>query len=139
MAMRLWASGSIENDDKTACLQILLSFIVRRAVCGLTTKNYNKFFLTTVSHLDENGWSPTTLAAFLLNQKSETGRFPRDEEFEQRWLNSPSYTILQPTKAQAILEEIEIAKRTRFHETDQLATHLSIEHIMPWQWETHWH
>lgn len=71
---------------------MLLSFIVRRAICGLTNKNYNKFFLSVIAHLKEAGWKPQALADFLLSQKAETSRFPRDDEFEQRWLSSPSYT-----------------------------------------------
>jgi hypothetical protein len=35
LVLRLWAS-SIEAAEKAACLDMLLSFIVRRAVCGLT-------------------------------------------------------------------------------------------------------
>ncbi|URK88565.1 HNH endonuclease family protein [Rhizobium sp. RCAM05350] len=88
--------------------------------------------------LDENGWSFDALAAFLLGQKSETGRFPRDEEFEQKWLSSPSYTVLQPARTRAVLEEIELAKRTKFHDTVGLSTHLSVEHVMPQNWLSSW-
>lgn len=92
----------MEATDKSQCLETLLSFIVRRGVCGLTNKNYNKFFLSLIANLDENGWSVANLVVYLLAQKSETGRFPRDEEFEQKWLNSPAYTVLQPARARAV-------------------------------------
>ena len=137
LVLRLWAS-SIAPEEKAACLDMLLSFIVRRAVCGLTPKNYNKFFLTSIAHLDDKGWSSGTLAAFLLSQKSETGRLPRDEEFERQWLSGPAYTRLQPMRARAVLEEIELAKRTSYHETQKLAPALSVEHVMPRQWEANW-
>jgi hypothetical protein len=117
---------------------MLLAFIVRRAVCGLTTKNYNKLFLSVIAHLDAEGWSERGLGSFLLEQRSETGRFPRDEEFEQRWIAVPAYSALQPIRVRAVLEEIECAKRTRFHETATLASELSVEHILPRQWETTW-
>ena len=137
LALRLWAD-EMEETEKAQCLETLLSFIVRRGVCGLTTKNYNKFFPALIADLDENGWSVANQAAYLLAQKSETGRFPRDEEFEQKWLNSPAYTVLQPARARAVLEEIEVAKRTKFHETAALATSLSVEHVMPRNWSTNW-
>jgi Protein of unknown function DUF262/Protein of unknown function (DUF1524) len=137
LVLRLWASD-MEDDEKAACLDLLLSFIVRRGVCGLTTKNYNKFFLMVIAHLDDKGWNPGTLSAYLLAQKSETGRFPREEEFAQKWLNSPAYTVLQPARARAVLEEIEVAKRTKYHETAALAPSLSVEHVMPRQWSAHW-
>ena len=137
LVLRMWASD-MEDDEKAACLEVLLSFIVRRGICGLTNKNYNKFFLTVVAHLDEKGWSAGNLTTHLLGQKTETGRFPREEEFAQKWLNSPAYTVLQPARARAVLEEIEVAKRTRFHETSALAPSLSVEHVMPRQWNPHW-
>ncbi|UVF19994.1 DUF262 domain-containing HNH endonuclease family protein [Microvirga terrae] len=136
-AMRLWLS-EMDDGEKSDCLEILISFIVRRAVCGLTTKNYNKFFLMVIAHLDETEWSMGRLITYLLAQKSESGRFPRDEEFEQKWINNPAYTALQPLRARAVLEEIEIAKRTKFHETAVLAPSLSVEHIMPRGWYAHW-
>jgi Protein of unknown function (DUF1524)/Protein of unknown function DUF262 len=137
LVMRIWASD-MEDEDKSAALDMLLSFIVRRGVCELTTKNYNKFFLTVVANLDERGWSAANLAAFLLAQKSETGRFPGDDEFERKWLNSRAYVVLQPARARAVLQEIEIAKRTKFHETTGLAPSLTVEHVMPQQWAAHW-
>ena len=137
LVMRLWASAMTE-DEKSLSLQALLSYIVRRGICGLTTKNYNKFFLSVAAHLDNVGWHAAKLIDFLLSQKSETGRFPRDEEFEQKWLASPAYTVLQPARTRAVLEEIELAKRTKFHETTTLASALSVEHVMPRQWKDHW-
>ena len=67
LVMRLWARD-MEDDEKAATLEMLLSLIVRRGVCELTTKNYNKFFLTVIAHLDQKGWSAGNLAAFLLAQ-----------------------------------------------------------------------
>jgi uncharacterized protein with ParB-like and HNH nuclease domain len=137
LVMRLWVSG-MEDEEKSTALDMLLSFIVRRAVCELTTKNYNKFFLTVIAHLDEKGWSTSHLANFLLAQKSETGRFPRDDEFERKWLSSKAYVVLQPARARAVLQEIELVKRTKYHETTTLAPSLTVEHVMPQQWEAHW-
>ena len=87
--MRLWACEAMDESDKTECLGILLLFIVRRAVCWLTTKNYNKLFLSVIQHLEKSEWKKANLAAFLLGQTSETGRFPRDDEFEEKWINAP--------------------------------------------------
>lgn len=137
LALRIWGSEH-SDEEKAECLNMLLALIVRRGVCGLTTKNYNKFFLTVIAHLDAVGWGRSQLASFLISQKSESARFPRDEEFERKWLDSPSYTVLQPARTRAVLEEIEIAKRNRFHDTATLSSGLSVEHIMPREWQKHW-
>lgn len=138
LAMRIWTAGSMTSDEKGQCLRMLISLVVRRAVCGLTTKNYNKFFLMAVSHLDQGEWTPVNLATFLLSQTQESGRMPRDAEFRERWLSAPIYRDLTPGRVRAVLEEIELAKRKAFHETDQLTKHLTVEHVMPTNWQGAW-
>ena len=81
LILRLWIEDELVEDEKIACLPILLSFIVRRAVCGLTTKNYNKFFLSVIRHLENKGFSRDNLATFLTGQTSASARFPTDKEF----------------------------------------------------------
>lgn len=137
LVIRLWASG-MPDEDKSSGLDMLLSFIIRRAVCELTTKNYNKFFLSAIANLDEKGWSAENLADFLLAQQSATGRFPRDDEFERKWAGLRAYSILQPARARAVLQEIEIIKRTKYHETSALAPSLTVEHVMPQLWMPNW-
>lgn len=138
LAMRLWASPKMISQDKAACLDSLISFIVRRAVCGLTTKNYNKFFLMIVARLNEVGWTRGALVDFLLKQEQESGRMPRDEEFREKWRNAPVYKNLPPARIRAILEEVELHKRTTYHEVDQLAESLTVEHLLPTAWRTLW-
>lgn len=137
LVIRLWASD-MPDEDKSSGLDMLLSFIIRRAVCELTTKNYNKFFLSVIADLDEKGWSAGNLADFLLAQQSATGRFPRDDEFERKWVGLKAYSILQPARARAVLQEIEVVKRTKYHETSALVPSLTVEHVMPQQWMANW-
>ena len=137
LVLRLWVSD-LSGAEKDACLKVLLTFIVRRAVCGLTPKHYNKLFLSAVSDLDDKGWSVAGLTSFLLAQTAEAGRFPRDDEFERQWVSGRAYTRLQSARAGAVLREIEAAKRTSFHETIGLAASLSVEHIMPRDWVKNW-
>ena len=116
LAMRLWGQKDIDVETKSACLDLLMTFIVRRAVCKLTNKNYNKFFLSIVAQLDKTEWTRERLAEVLLEQSSETSRFPRDGEFKRSWLAEPIYTSLGPMKTQALLRELEVVRRTRFQE-----------------------
>ena len=139
LVLRLWIEDVLDEDDKKKCLSILLTFIVRRAVCGLTTKNYNKFFLSVLRHLEAKGFSCESLVTFLIGQTSESARFPTDREFERSWTLAPMYGLrLTPLRVRAVLEAIERSKRQKFHETDQLNPNLSVEHILPSDWEEHW-
>ena len=139
LVLRLWAEDGLEEDEKDACLSILLTFIVRRAICGLTTKNYNKFFLSVLRHLEAKEFSASSLATFLTRQRSDSARLPTDQEFEQSWTRDPMYgERLSPLRVRVVLEAIERAKRQRYHETDQLSPNLTVEHILPQDWEEHW-
>lgn len=139
LVLRIWSEDDLEEDERKECLSILLTFIVRRAICGLTTKNYNKFFLSVLRHLESKGFSRANLAKFLCAQNSESARLPTDTEFENSWISSPMYgRRLTPLRVRTVLEAIEREKRQKFHETSQLNTNLSVEHILPAQWKEHW-
>ena len=138
LVLRLW-SEEMEEGHKKECLDILLAFIVRRAVCGLTTKNYNKFFLSVLRHLEAKNFSKENLANFLTAQESESARMPTDKEFEKSWISAPMYSSrLTPLRVRTVLESIERTKRKKFHETKQLSADLSVEHVLPSQWKEHW-
>ncbi len=158
LVLRLWIEEELGADEKEKCLSILLAFIVRRAICGLTTKNYNRFFLSVLRHLNAEGFSSERLGMFLIGQTSESARFPDDPEFKRSWTSIPMYSQrltplrgraaryppapppgrLTPRRVRAVLEMIERAKRHKYHETDQLNENLSVEHILPTDWAEHW-
>ena len=138
LILRLWATENLTNTEKKDALDFLLSFIVRRAVCGLTNKNYNNLFLSAIAHVDRAGWTQSGFQSFFLDQKSESGRFPKDDEFFRLLVSMPVYTTLGPAKTRALLSTIEQRKRGRFQETQSLPDDLTVEHIMPSAWRAHW-
>lgn len=138
LALRLWASTDMTQANKENALSLLLAFVVRRAICGLTTKNYNNLFLSVIAHLDDGGWSVEKLAAILEKQTAESSRFPRDEEFKQAILVLPIYKTLGSARTRALLSEIELRKRGSKQETNHLPDTLTIEHVMPSSWSANW-
>lgn len=137
LVLRLWKSD-MDDCAKQACLNLLITYIVRRAVCELTSKNYNRFFLSAVAHLEKHGWTQQAFEYFFVSQKSDTSRIPTDDEFRHAWLNKAAYTVLQPKKVRAVLTEIELAKRNTMHETTGVSDGLTIEHVLPKKWFEHW-
>jgi hypothetical protein len=138
LVLRLWASDLLGTEKKDV-LDFLLSFIVRRAVCGLTSKNYNNLFLSAISHADKsNDWSSNNLKKFFLDQTAETGRFPLDQEFYNKLIETPVYSKLGSAKTRALLLAIESKKRGKHQETQELPDSLSVEHILPRDWKEHW-
>jgi uncharacterized protein with ParB-like and HNH nuclease domain len=59
----------------------LESYVVRRAVCTLTTKNYNRLFLSFLSKLPKEGLNRETFRKILLELQGDISIWPRDEIF----------------------------------------------------------
>ncbi len=137
LLLRLWSSN-MSDEEKQRSLDILLSLIVRRAVCGLTSKNYNNLFLSIIADLDRKGWMYQNLRIYLLALTAESGRFPNDAEFENAIVQKPLYQLLGSARVRTLLSEIELAKRGSKQESKSLPEILAIEHIMPQEWRQHW-
>jgi len=117
----------------------LESFLVRRVICGLTPKNYNKLFVELIKELKKNDdFSASAIRQFLLNQTSDIGRWPNDEEFKKAWLEIQFYKQLKRAKGRMILEALETALYTGKTEEIQIERRLTIEHLLPKEWEPHW-
>jgi uncharacterized protein with ParB-like and HNH nuclease domain len=138
LVLRLWAEDSLNATDKAEALKFLLTFIVRRAVCFLDTKNYNNLFLSAIASLDKTSWSLPTLKSFFASQTSESGRLPKNDEFVRKFIANPVYRRLGSAKTRAILVALEMAKRGKFQETDSIKNNLTVEHILPDKWSEHW-
>lgn len=136
------ATSDINDLEQEAMFGDLLSYLVRRAACGLTTKNYNLHFLAGLKHLGREGVSARALRDFLATAKGDATRWPRDGEFLRVMQTVPLYYgNLDAPKTRQLLTEIEgelrRGRRTEEPEVPNLS-HLDIDHIMPRNWWSHW-
>ena len=81
LVIYLFEESSLGIHDLKACFNDLESFIVRRLICNKMTKEYNIYFVETVSKLRKEGNSRERLREFLLQGKGETREWPDDETF----------------------------------------------------------
>lgn len=129
-----------QETEFTNFLIVLESFLVRRMVCGLTTKNYNRLFIDAIRYLDKKGeFSASILEQFLKDGKGESTKFPDDEEFTHALLNRELYRHLAQYKLRAVLEAIDAQSQDRKSEIIPLPDDLTIEHVLPREWHEHWH
>jgi hypothetical protein len=121
----------------------LSSYLARRAVCGYTTKGYNRIFLRMLEAISRPGVaSPArALREFLLSLDGVSVCWPSDREFREHWMYRPVYKELRPAKTAAILRALEVAQRGVLHETNFVPTTdlLTVEHILPQGWEASGH
>jgi hypothetical protein len=118
---------------------VLESYILRRDICGLTTKNYNRFFVALISRLREcEGNKIDELIGFLSSRISDLDRWPDDVEWRRSWVMREQYRNARQPRLRYIFEAIEHAKHTSLAEDIVIISALTIEHIMPQKWQPAW-
>src|SRR3546814_21131403 len=87
------------------------SYLVRRFVCGWTTKSYNKTFLNKLlaELVAEGTADPDILRAKLLALDGESQAWPRDDVFADAWTHRQLYQGASNRKVRSILEGLELA------------------------------
>lgn len=136
----LWISAQIlEDDEKAELFHAIESYIVRREICGLTSKSYNKVVPGIIRHLKERDDIVSAFFAHLSGLTGEVARMPTDSEVEQAFVRRDVYGVIPTPRIRYMLQEIECAKRDKFDEEVVVSSeNLTIEHIMPQSWSEYW-
>lgn len=127
-----------DENERRKIFSHLQSYIVRRAVCNLTTKNYNKIFLQVLGNLDEAGFSCQALQDELMKFGGDSTVWPDNDRFQRAWRESEIYSRIPSSRIREILMRVEEYERNKFSEKVVIKSALTIEHVMPVNWEEHW-
>lgn len=126
-------------DERREILRDIESFLVRRMICQLTTRGYNRFFIELLNAFHgEVGTEAERVRAFLASSTAETARWPSDEEFRQAWQSVPAFRVFTQGRVRMVLEAIERRIRTGKSEALTFEEKLTIEHLMPQKWDAYW-
>ena len=127
------------DDAKWAAVAAVIeSYLLRRAVCGLTTKNYNRVFLQLTRNLRRDGVTPQNLIEQLLAQSGESTEWPSDEEFSEAWRTQHAYQVLNNPKIVHILKRLSDTYLTGKMEAIMVGGELTVEHVLPQKWQAKW-
>jgi hypothetical protein len=126
------------DEDKDLFLTLLESYLVRRAVCCLTYKNYNRIFVDMIKSLSKAGFTAAALRVFLLERKGESAEWPTDEQFRKAFCEFPIYKRMKQSRTRMVLEGIERAMHDGKSEKISIDEQLTIEHVMPQDWRANW-
>ena len=136
------SASKLSDEAKNTMFNDLASYLVRRAVCGLSQKNYNNIFLTLLRQLSAGTTEPESLRSILSGFSGEASRWPTDAEFRSALLTAPLYPdCLETAKVRAILTELEGQLRGAVRSEEQAVPDLSnldVDHILPRSWFAHW-
>ena len=116
------------------------SFLVRRMVCGMSTRAYGTFFVELLKAVAGAGSAPVApaMAGFLLRSQADAGLWPDDERFGEAWTHEPLYCSLRRDRLTMLLRALERAMRGPKHDPVPIPKTLHIEHVMPQNWRAHW-
>lgn len=134
MFMLAQPAERLSVTDRDRLLVDLESWLVRRFVCQLTNKNYNRFFVSMLAKVKRA--APGDNLADLVRDELARGQdittaWPTDRAFRAAWLTKPVYTKSRPDRAAMLLRAVEAQLRTRRNEAVTLPTALSVEHLLP--------
>lgn len=135
------AASNLDKDGQKEIFDCIESYLVRRAVCGLSRKNYNKVFSQQLKKWMNSNPDPKLFREFLAEATGDGSRWPRDEEFKQHWLNDSIYPgRLDAAKLRAIFHRLETVMRSEKTEESVVLSldSLDIDHIMPQSWYAYW-
>ncbi|MGY1527983.1 DUF262 domain-containing protein [Streptomyces sp. MN3] len=133
----LWLVTRFDEDDRAGAMRDLDSYLVRRTVCRLTTKNYNRLFLELLKELKAKD-DPAVVTDFLLRQDADSGYWPRDHDVRYVFRSQPLYKHLTRARLRLVLAELEATLYSGKTERIVHDGELTIEHLLPQSWEAHW-
>ena len=126
-----------DKPDLLKALDIFESYLVRRNICKLTTKNYNKLFVQIINELKKKPIiNSSTLNDILKAFTDVTNKFPSDAE-----VKDAVHKVIPSNKhAREILFIIALKDlNNSYASVNNLNLHnFSVEHIMPKEWEANW-
>lgn len=133
------ASSKLSDDESRTVYELLYSYIARRIVCGLTTKNLNKTFQGLAAEFKQHNPSAERLRKYFSAKTGDSNRFPSDIEFKQGALDGMAYLSIKPRpRLMDILWELEKASRSKLAEKAIRPDGLWIEHVLPQSWTDEW-
>ncbi|WP_232829531.1 DUF262 domain-containing protein [Tropicimonas sp. IMCC34043] len=137
VAMQINAA-EMNADAKRKLYRLVYSYVVRRALSGLTAKNLNRVFQSLSQVFLETGPSVEAMESYFAQRTGDSTRFPGNEEFRQGILSKPAYTLAPQTRIKDVLWELEEASRTKFSEKTAMPSGLWTEHVLPVSWTEEW-
>ena len=117
--------------------RVIESYIIRRAVVGLTTKNYNRLFLQATRALQQSEFTGLALAEQLGLASGGAG-WPSDETFQEAWMTQHIYHVMNNPRLVHVFKRLSDAFLNSKTGQVTVEGQLTVEHLLPQSWIEHW-
>ena len=126
------------RDELARIGRVIESYLIRRAVVGLPTKNYNRFFLQVTRALQQSEFTSESLTEQLNSATGESNGWPSDDEFREAWMNQHIYRVMNNPRLVHVLRRLSDAFMDTKSERVTVEGPLTVEHLLPQSWLEHW-
>ena len=132
--------SELPEATRDRALRAIESYLVRRMVCRMTAKDYNRVFVDVLERLEAAGPADAdeVVIDHLKAQEAESRLWPDDRRLQEAFLHSPLYRLLVRARLRFVLEGIETELRSKMAESSEPPRNLTIEHVMPQTWADDW-
>lgn len=142
LALLLFRSSTITAEQRRRALLAIESWLVRRMLAGLTSKNYNK---TGADLLAAARQDPAAIDANIIDALAEssaaTNVWPTDDAFMRVLVTRPIYRDIKQSRVVMVLSAIELERHRTNNKIESVFTlppKLTLEHLLPQKWRQHW-
>ena len=136
----LWLyTSKVPQERLRRSIDVLESYVVRRTLSGLPTAGLNRFFISLLEKLesDRSANADRTIINYLRSQTADNQVWPQDWMLRDA-LAGPIKGRGMIARRKMVLEAIEVILRSDKSEPLGATGGLTVEHIMPVQWQQHW-
>lgn len=136
-----WNEDRLPLDQRELALRSLESWIVRRMLCRMTSKQVNILVIELLRALVNAGpeRAGSTVLLFFAGQDAESRIWPTDDDVREALRVQPIYTAITRARLRMVLEAIEDEIRTPLSDEQHCVRGAyTIEHVMPQGWDRYW-
>ena len=140
----LYANDAVPSEQRDKAARAIESFLVRRGVCGLTTKDYNRLFVSVLASARTGSpeLAGDRVVDALEGQTADSRKWPTDSDFIDALTSPDIYHRILRARLRALLVGIENGLRSDKPEPGPLLSsgdqRLNVEHLLPQTWTKNW-
>jgi hypothetical protein len=141
LTLLLFRLKELEPARRERALVALESFLVRRMLAGHTTKRYNQLFVEMLDPVKAHADVADEVLLQALSASSATSAmWPNDAVLHAHLVGHPMYNWISRPRLAYVLWELELVLRDTSKTEDVVKQpgRLSIEHVLPQQWQKTW-
>ncbi len=130
-------SGTSDDELAEIC-KVVESYLLRRVICDLTNKNYNRVFLQLARSLKREPATGSGVAVYLRELRGESTEWPTDDVFRLAWESRQLYNSMNNPRLVFLLKRLNETFLSSKTEAVTIEDVLSVEHLMPQTWIPNW-